>query len=121
MSTFSLTEEQIERYSRHIILPDVGGRGQHALLNASVFVVGAGGLGSPALLYLAAAGVGRLGMADGDTVELSNLQRQVVHGARDMGRRKALSAGEAIAAINPDCPAANQAQATQEEHTGSGC
>ena len=70
------TEEQIERYSRHILLPEVGGKGQAKLLSSSAFVVGAGGLGSPALLYLAAAGVGRLGVADADRVELSNLQRQ---------------------------------------------
>ncbi len=97
------TEEQIERYSRHILLSEVGGEGQTKLLNSSAFVVGAGGLGSPALLYLAAAGVGRLGVVDSDTVELSNLQRQVIHGTSDLGRGKVLSAREAINEINPDC------------------
>ncbi|KKM77980.1 hypothetical protein LCGC14_1364530 [marine sediment metagenome] len=97
------TEEQIERYSRHILLPDVGGVGQRKLLSARVLVVGAGGLGSPALLYLAAAGVGEIGVADGDSVELSNLQRQVIHGMGDLGRPKALSARQAIEQINPDC------------------
>lgn len=97
------SEEDIERYSRHIILAEVGGRGQQALLGASAFVVGAGGLGSPALLYLAAAGIGRIGVADGDVVELSNLQRQIIHGTSDVGKSKALSAGEAIKEINPHC------------------
>ncbi|MHC4915923.1 MAG: HesA/MoeB/ThiF family protein [Planctomycetota bacterium] len=97
------SEEQIERYSRHILLPELGGRGQRKLLDSSAFVIGAGGLGSPALMYLAAAGVGRLGVADGDRVELSNLQRQVIHTTPDLGRPKARSAAETIAAINPDC------------------
>ena len=101
MSDFS--EEQIERYSRHILLPELGGIGQKKLLAASAFVVGAGGLGSPVLLYLAAAGVGRLGVADGDRVELSNLQRQVIHSTADLDRPKAVSAAETIRAINPDC------------------
>lgn len=99
----NLTDEQIERYSRHILLPEVGGKGQVALLNSSAFVVGAGGLGSPALLYLAAAGVGRIGLIDSDAVELSNLQRQIVHQTADIGRLKAVSAEEALRAINPDC------------------
>jgi molybdopterin/thiamine biosynthesis adenylyltransferase len=103
MPGFQYTEEQIERYSRHILLPEVGGPGQQKLLESSAFVVGAGGLGSPALLYLAAAGVGKLGIADGDVVDLSNLQRQVLHGTSDIGRGKALSAEESIKAINPDC------------------
>ena len=103
MSSFPFTEEQIERYSRHIILPQVGGEGQRALLDAGAFVVGAGGLGAPALLYLAAAGVGRIGLADGDDVELSNLQRQVIHDTADVGRSKALSAAESVRRINPDC------------------
>ncbi len=97
------TEEQIERYSRHILLPEISVKGQTRLLEASAFVVGAGGLGSPALLYLAAAGVGKIGIADGDVVELSNLQRQIIHGVADLGRNKALSAQESIAALNPDC------------------
>jgi len=98
-----LTEEQIERYSRNIILPEVGGEGQRKLLASSAFVVGAGGLGSPALLYLAAAGVGRIGVADSDAVELSNLQRQVIHRTADLGTNKTLSARQAIEALNPDC------------------
>lgn len=98
-----LTEDQIQRYSRHILLSEVGVAGQRKLLSASVLVVGAGGLGSPALLYLAAAGVGRLGIVDEDTVELSNLQRQIVHGTGDLGRRKVLSAQETVKEINPDC------------------
>jgi adenylyltransferase/sulfurtransferase len=105
-----LTEEQIERYSRHILLPEVGGRGQERLLASSAFVVGAGGLGSPALLYLAAAGVGRIGLVDSDAVELSNLQRQIVHTTADVGRSKALSAREAIEAINPDVEVAALAE-----------
>lgn len=100
MST--LTEEQIERYSRHIILPEVGGKGQRKLLGARALLVGAGGLGSPAGLYLAAAGVGTIGVVDSDAVELSNLQRQVLHSTADIGRRKCLSAKEAMESINPD-------------------
>lgn len=103
MSTLMLTEEQIQRYSRHILLPEVGGDGQRTLLGSSAFVVGAGGLGSPALLYLAASGVGRLGVADCDVAELSNLQRQIIHGTSDLGRSKTLSAREAIGELNPDC------------------
>jgi len=103
MGGSQLTEDQIERYSRHILVPEIGGEGQHKLLNSSAFIVGAGGLGSPALLYLAAAGVGRLGVADGDAVELSNLQRQIAHNMGDLGRNKAVSAEEAVGRINPDC------------------
>ncbi len=103
VSDWTLTEDQVERYSRHILLPEIGGEGQRKLLRSSAFVVGAGGLGSPALLYLAAAGVGRLGIADSDRVELSNLQRQIVHGTDDVGRPKGLSAGEAVRKINPEC------------------
>lgn len=106
MSAISFTEEQVERYSRHILLPEVGGEGQERLLGSSAFVVGAGGLGSPALLYLAAAGVGRLGVIDGDVVDLSNLQRQVIHRTKDVGRKKTLSAEETIRALNPDCEVA---------------
>ena len=79
MSGFEFSEEQIERYSRHILLQEVGGEGQKKLLGSSAFIVGAGGLGSPALLYLAAAGVGKLGVVDADRVEISNLQRQIIH------------------------------------------
>lgn len=96
------TEEQIERYSRHIILPEIGGRGQAKLLKSRVFVLGAGGLGSPALLYLAAAGVGVIGVADGDCVDLSNLQRQIIHDTSRIGRPKVLSAKESMLNINPD-------------------
>ena len=103
MSGFAFTEEQIERYSRHIILNEIGGVGQTRLLNSSAFVVGAGGLGSPALLYLAAAGVGNIGISDGDAVDLSNLQRQVIHATPDLGKNKAISAAETIGQINPDC------------------
>jgi adenylyltransferase/sulfurtransferase len=100
--SLSFTEEQIERYSRHIILPEVGGKGQQKLLNARVFLVGAGGLGSPAAFYLAAAGVGKIGIADGDCVDYSNLQRQILHSAKDVGRSKAISAKETLEALNPD-------------------
>ncbi len=96
------SEEQIRRYSRHIILPEVGGKGQRRLLNSSVLLVGAGGLGSPAALYLAAAGVGRLGIIDADVVDMSNLQRQILHHVDDVGRPKVQSAVETIARINPD-------------------
>jgi molybdopterin-synthase adenylyltransferase len=98
----SLTESQIERYSRHIILPEVGGKGQEKLLAGKVLLVGAGGLGCPAGLYLAAAGVGTLGLMDGDVVDLSNLQRQVAHHTPDLGKPKVESAAEKFRAINPD-------------------
>ena len=96
-----LSVEEIARYSRHLIIPDVGVPGQKRLKNAKVLVVGAGGLGSPALLYLAAAGVGTLGIIDFDVVDESNLQRQVIHGVSDLGKSKALSAKESIVEINP--------------------
>jgi len=96
-----LTVEQKARYARHILLPDIGVEGQRRLSNARVLVVGAGGLGSPALLYLAAAGVGTIGIVDDDVVDASNLQRQVVHGVADVGRRKTESAAETVAAVNP--------------------
>lgn len=96
-----LTVEEIRRYSRHLIIPDVGMDGQRRLKNARVLIVGAGGLGSPALLYLAAAGVGTLGVADFDVVDESNLQRQVIHGTRDVGRPKAESARDAVSEVNP--------------------
>lgn len=98
----SLTESQIERYSRHIILPGVGGKGQEKLLAGKVLLVGAGGLGCPAGLYLSAAGVGTLGLMDGDVVDLSNLQRQVAHHTADVGKPKVESAAEKFRAINPD-------------------
>ncbi|GAA3439406.1 adenylyltransferase/sulfurtransferase MoeZ [Kutzneria kofuensis] len=96
-----LTKQEVERYSRHLIIPDVGVDGQKRLKNAKVLVVGAGGLGSPALLYLAAAGVGTLGIVEFDVVDESNLQRQVIHGQSDVGRPKAESARDSIAEINP--------------------
>ena len=96
-----LSPEEVERYSRHLIIPEIGSIGQRRLKNAKVLVIGAGGLGSPALLYLAAAGVGTLGIIDDDVVDLSNLQRQVIHGVADVGRAKIESARDAIAALNP--------------------
>jgi len=96
------TEEQIERYSRHIILPEVGGVGQIKIREASCFIVGAGGLGAPAAMYLAAAGIGKLGIIDDDAVELSNLQRQVIHHTSDVGVHKAESAKASVNAMNPD-------------------
>jgi molybdopterin/thiamine biosynthesis adenylyltransferase len=97
----AFTPEELERYARHIVLHEVGGPGQARLRDASVLVIGAGGLGSPALLYLAAAGVGRIGIVDDDTVSLSNLHRQIIHGTADIGRPKVASAAERIAAVNP--------------------
>jgi len=96
-----LTVEEVRRYSRHLIIPDVAMVGQKRLRNAKVLVVGAGGLGSPALMYLAAAGVGTLGIVDFDVVDESNLQRQVIHGQQDVGRPKAVSAAESVREINP--------------------
>ncbi|MCZ6722128.1 MAG: molybdopterin-synthase adenylyltransferase MoeB [Proteobacteria bacterium] len=96
------TESQLERYARHIILGEVGGRGQAKLLRSKVLVIGAGGLGAPLLLYLAAAGVGTLGVADDDAVSLSNLQRQIIHKSADIGRRKTKSAAAAIDDVNPE-------------------
>jgi len=97
-----MREDQIERYSRNIILKEIGGKGQKKLLKSKVLIIGAGGLGSPAALYLAAAGVGTIGIADGDKVDLTNLQRQVIHFTDDVGVRKADSAKEKIARLNPD-------------------
>jgi len=96
-----LTIDEVRRYSRHLIIPDVGMAGQKRLKNAKVLVIGAGGLGSPALLYLAAAGVGTLGIVEFDEVDESNLQRQIIHGISDVGRPKAQSAKESVAEINP--------------------
>jgi adenylyltransferase/sulfurtransferase len=96
-----LTLDEVRRYSRHLIIPDVGMAGQKRLKNAKVLVIGAGGLGSPALLYLAAAGVGTLGIAEFDEVDESNLQRQIIHGQSDIGKPKAESARESIAETNP--------------------
>ncbi len=96
-----LTIDEVRRYSRHLIIPDVGMDGQKRLKNAKVLVIGAGGLGSPALLYLAAAGVGTLGIVEFDEVDESNLQRQIIHGQSDVGRSKAVSARESVAEVNP--------------------
>ena len=96
-----LSEDEVERYARHIVLPEVGGPGQNKLKNSSVLVIGAGGLGAPLLMYLAAAGVGRLGIVDPDTVSLSNLQRQVIHTTQRLGELKTQSAAAQLAAINP--------------------
>jgi len=96
------TEEQIERYSRHIILPEVGGTGQQKMLEAKVLLLGAGGLGSPAAYYLAAAGLGNLGIVDFDRVDLSNLQRQIIHSTERIGMLKTESAKQTIQALNPD-------------------
>ena len=96
-----LSPDELERYARHIVLREVGGPGQHALKRARVLVIGAGGLGAPALLYLAAAGVGALGVVDDDTVALSNLQRQVIHGTPEIGAPKVESAAAAIRRLNP--------------------
>ena len=97
-----LTEQQIERYSRHIILEQIGGTGQEKLLSSKVLIVGAGRLGAPAALYLAAAGVGAIGIVDADKVDLTNLQRQVIHHTKDIGTDKVASAADKIKAINPD-------------------
>ena len=98
----SLTERQIDRYSRHIILNQIGGLGQERLLSSRVLMIGAGGLGAPAAMYLAAAGVGTIGIVDGDKVDLSNLQRQIIHHTDDVGVDKVVSAEGKIKAINPD-------------------
>jgi len=99
---FGFTQDQIVRYSRQIVLKEVGGKGQKKLMSSSVLVIGAGGLGSPAALYLAAAGVGRIGIVDCDKVDLSNLQRQILHTIEDINRPKVASAKEKILAINPE-------------------
>jgi molybdopterin/thiamine biosynthesis adenylyltransferase len=95
-------DEQIQRYSRHIMLKEVGGKGQRKLLDGKVLIIGAGGLGAPVALYLAAAGVGTIGIADADVVDITNLQRQVIHFTPDIGKPKVLSAAEKMRAINPD-------------------
>jgi adenylyltransferase/sulfurtransferase len=95
------TDQELRRYARHIVLREIGGEGQARLLESAVLVVGAGGLGAPALLYLAAAGVGRIGVVDDDRVELSNLQRQIIHRVTDVGRPKTDSARAALAALDP--------------------
>jgi molybdopterin/thiamine biosynthesis adenylyltransferase/rhodanese-related sulfurtransferase len=97
-----LTTDQIQRYSRHFLLPQVGEKGQRKLLRSKVLLIGAGGLGSPTALYLAAAGVGTMGLMDGDTVDVSNLQRQILHTTANVGRPKAESGTEMLRALNPD-------------------
>ncbi len=98
----SFTDQQLDRYARHIILKEIGGAGQQALLGATVALIGAGGIGSPAIQYLAAAGVGCLVIADDDRVELSNLQRQTIFTTADVGRAKVEAAAAAVKALNPD-------------------
>ena len=98
----SLNDNQFKRYARHLILDEVGEEGQEKLLAARVLVIGAGGLGSPLLMYLAAAGIGTLGVVDNDTVDITNLQRQIVHSTANVGRSKVKSALESLAAINPE-------------------
>ena len=100
-ATAKLSNEEILRYSRHIIIPEVGMEGQLKLKQAKVLLIGAGGLGAPLGLYLTAAGVGRIGVVDFDVVDLTNLQRQVIHGTHDVGRKKLDSAAEAMSEINP--------------------
>ena len=102
MSDLGFTDEEIQRYARHITLPQVGGIGQRKLINSKVLVIGAGGLGSPLLLYLAAAGIGTIGIIDDDKVELSNLQRQIIHTNNNINTYKTDSAKQAILAINPN-------------------
>lgn len=102
MSDFDFSESEIQRYARHIVLKDVGGTGQTRLKNGRVLIVGAGGLGSPLAMYLAAAGVGTIGIVDDDVVELSNLQRQIAHGMDDLGRAKVESARNTMLAMNPE-------------------
>src|SRR5215217_1865893 len=101
MSVSSLSPQEIERYARHIVLPEIGGSGQQKLKAARVLVVGAGGLGAPVLLYLAAAGIGTIGIVDDDDVSLSNLQRQIIHGTPDVSRAKVESAKSAMMRVNP--------------------
>ncbi len=97
----SFSDDEVERYARHLVLREIGGQGQQALKAARVLIVGAGGLGAPAALYLAAAGVGTLGLADADVVALSNLQRQVLYDTSDVGRGKVMAAGRRLSALNP--------------------
>ena len=99
----NFTDEQVERYSRHIMLGEVGGKGQEMIMKGKVLIIGVGGLGAPAALYLAAAGVGTIGLVDGDVVDMSNLQRQVIHFTPDIGKPKVISAKEKINQINPEC------------------
>ena len=115
----SLTPKQIDRYARHLVLREVGGPGQQKLLNAKVLIIGAGGLGSPLALYLAAAGVGTLGIVDDDEVSLSNLQRQVIHQTKDIGHAKTESAKEAIEALTPDVTVVPHNERLTDENAAS--
>src|SRR5436305_12275124 len=111
-----LSADELERYARHIVLREVGGPGQAALKDASVLVIGAGGLGAPALMYLAAAGIGSLGVVDDDVVSLSNLQRQIIHTTPDIGRRKVDSAATQIHVLNPHGRFASHATRLDVKH-----
>src|SRR5215212_3829047 len=115
-SAMSLSSDEIERYARHLVLRDVGGPGQGKLKAARVLVIGAGGLGAPLIQYLAAAGVGTIGIVDDDTVSLSNLQRQVIHGTPDIGRPKTESAAAAVARLNPEVRVERHAQCLTPEN-----
>jgi adenylyltransferase/sulfurtransferase len=114
-----MNDEQLLRYSRHILLPEIGVEGQEKLLASSALIVGAGGLGSPAAMYLAAAGVGTITLADGDTVDLTNLQRQILHTTESVGRPKAASGREALRKINPEVKVVPLQQRLQEEGLGA--
>ncbi|ASY71129.1 molybdopterin-synthase adenylyltransferase MoeB [Sinorhizobium fredii] len=116
MTAAALDSSEIARYARHIVLPEIGGAGQQKLKAARVLVIGAGGLGAPVLQYLAAAGVGRIGIVDDDVVSLSNLQRQVIHATSDIGRSKVESAAAAIADLNPHVAIAPHAQRLAAEN-----
>lgn len=110
------TPTQVQRYSRHLILPEIGPRGQRKLLNAKVLMIGAGGLGSPVGLYLAAAGVGTIGIVDFDTVDITNLHRQILHGHKDIGRHKLESARDRLADVNPDVKVVEHREALTSEN-----
>jgi sulfur-carrier protein adenylyltransferase/sulfurtransferase len=112
----SFTEDQVRRYARHVILPGIGGDGQRKLMESSVLVIGAGGLGSPAAMYLAAAGVGTLGLVDFDQVELSNLQRQLLHDTDDVGRPKVDSARDRLTELNPNVEVATHRELLSSEN-----
>ncbi len=113
---FNFDEKQIKRYSRHIILPEIGGRGQKKIQAAKVLCVGAGGLGSPAAFYLAAAGIGTIGIIDMDKVDISNLQRQILHSTKDIDKLKVESAKETLEALNPDVKVVPYADAIHAEN-----